>query len=104
DEPSNFSVFMELLQSRSIAERLSKDPRIVQTLFPSYWDEESNDVSPRSFVVRQLQFIGSKLINRPYISVPLSDLIYDYLQEHVTIAPHGSTRMQVIQYRYPNDE
>jgi hypothetical protein len=41
DNGSDFSLYLDLLKSRNIADELAKDPRIMQTLYGGEWDEAS---------------------------------------------------------------
>lgn len=99
---SAFAMYTEAVKSHAVAERLSRDPRIMRTIFAGSWDPASSrwvekQSATRPFVVGIKKLIG--IPNKPW-SPPTSQDLHQYLSTAMQVSE--DTKKGLVRMTYRN--
>ncbi len=86
-----FELYLDRMQSRAIAEKLAKDPRILQTVFEREWDPASGRFTERTGLLRPVRTLLYGLAGQslPEWTPPGAERLQTYLEKTVAITPPG---------------
>ncbi|WP_448579473.1 Wzz/FepE/Etk N-terminal domain-containing protein [Thermaurantiacus sp.] len=103
---SGFALFREAAESYPVAEVLSRDPRIMRTLFSHLWDDDAGVWREPQSLGRSVRKAVGGLIGVPQNpwSPPSAADLRNLLRSSVSIAPDRRRALTIIQYQHADPE
>ena len=99
DGPSPYERVMLTIQSRDLADGLSRDPRIIHTIFRGDWDASSQQWMHRWSLSNMFGDIVSAMFGRGGWAPPGADELQGYIQATVVVKPADQHSVTSITYR-----
>lgn len=99
---SSFAMYTEAVKSYAVAERLSRDPRIMRTIFAGSWDERSKRWQEPRSSTRPLAVAVKKVIgipNKPWRAPGAQDL-HQYLSTALMVTDDPKKGIVRLGYRH----
>lgn len=87
-----FELYLDALNSRSLADQLAKDPRIMQTIFASQWDRRSKNWHQPSGIVPAFSTLIRSMLGMParQWQPPAGEELQKFIDQNVTITEPGA--------------
>lgn len=92
-------IFMELLRTPDLAERLQKKDQLLQVIFAKRWDAKTSRWIDEAGALANLKRLVRVVLNLPDRRDPDVVALADYIDDHLTITPVQTTGLYRLSFR-----